>query len=184
MKKYIFDAAKWNVDDFMYVGTAREDYRSEFVQEGNCICNPQGAQDFVSIVPRERLASGAALETTCSFEGAGAPLIVLSDDICKMENGWLRYGAHFEVVIYKGGCNVWRIDLIDGKAKSQPVIKCAFPVAENTPVKLRAEFGNEAIRICAGDVKIETPCPGLPVNFHAGITGCEGVCRFYDLVIE
>lgn len=187
MKKYTFTPG-WAAQDFMYVGTAREDYRSKFVQNDDHISGPfddgRNSYDFVSIVTREELSSGAALDTVCEFEGSGAPLIVLSSDISELPGGELQYGTHFEVVVYHGGMNIWRIDLIDGKAKSRPVIKCAFPLEENRPVRLRTVIGKNGFDVTVDDYHFFVPCEELPESFHAGITACEGVCRFYELIIE
>ena len=188
MKKYTFVPGGWDAGDFMYVGTAREDYRSAFVQQADHVCSPfdekRGEYDFVSSVTREKLSSGAVLDTVCAFEGSGAPLIVLSGDISTLPDGSLLYGTHFEVVVYKGGMNIWRIDLIEGKAKSRPVIKCAFPLEENVPVRLRVQINKDAFDVIAGEYSFHVPCEELPESFHAGITACEGVCRFYELTIE
>ncbi len=184
MKRYVFQPGKWAQDDFQYVGTAREDYRRTFVQESDHVRNEQGERDFVSMVTKEKLTAGTVLDTACAFEGSGAPLIVLSDDITQLSDGTLQYGAHFEVVIYRGGCNIWRIDLIDGKAKSRNIARFKFPVVENTPVKLRAEIKQDAFNVCADSHQFEVRCDALPGSFHAGITACEGQCRFYDLAID
>lgn len=184
MKRYVFQPGKWAQDDFQYVGTAREDYRRTFVQEPDHVRNEQGECDFVSMVTKEKLAAGTVLDTTCAFEGSGAPLLVLSNDIAPLADGTLQYGTHFEVVIYRGGCNIWRIDLIDGKAKSRNIARFKFPVVENTPVKLRAEIKQDAFNVCADGRQFEVHCDALPGSFHAGITACEGQCRFYDLAID
>lgn len=184
MKRYIFQPGKWAQDDFQYVGTAREDYRRTFVQERDYLRNEHGECDFVSMVTKEKLTAGAIFETTCAFEGSGAPLIVLSDDIAPLSDGRLQYGLHFEVVIYRGGCNIWRIDLIDGRAESRNIARFKFPVSENTPVKLRVEIKSEAFSVCADGHMFEVHCDALPDSFHAGITACEGPCRFYDFAID
>ena len=80
--------------------------------------------------------------------------------------------------------NIWQIDLIEGKAKSRPVIKCAFPVDENKPVKLTATIKDGAFIVSVNAHEFRVPWQGLPEKFHAGITACEGVCRFYELTIK
>ena len=120
MKNYRFVPDGWNQNDFRYIATAREVYRKPFIQDAdmirNCVDDKPTNEDFISIISEEKYHSGVVVETTCSFEGSGAPLIVLSNEIAALPNGDLQYGDHFEVVIYRGGCNIWYIPLVDGKA--------------------------------------------------------------------
>ena len=50
------------------------------------------------------------METRCSFDSFGAPLIVLSDDILTNDKGEWQFGIHYEVVLYEQGINVWEIN--------------------------------------------------------------------------
>jgi len=188
MKNYLFTPGGWDENDFRYIATAREAYRKPFIQDAdmirNCVDDKPTNEDFISIISKEKYHSGVVMETTCSFEGSGAPLIVLSNEISTLENGNLQYGDHFEVVIYRGGCNIWYIPLVDGKAVSKNVVRMKAPVEENKPVKLRVEMVGKVFRVNADGHEFDVPCEYLPDEYYVGITACEGVCRFYDFSVE
>ena len=187
MKTCTFTPGGWQPEDFLYASSATHSYRSTFVQQAECISNevaePHPGGEYISMVTRQTYGPGTVCEVLCAYEGDAAPLIVFGETPHALENGTLEYGDHLEAVLYKNGCNVWDIPLVDGKTKVAAVIKVQYPVPEATPVKLRVEFLPKALRITCHDRTVETPCPTQPERFHVGITACEGVCRFYEMKI-
>ncbi len=188
MKEIRFIPGGWQPEDFVYASSAAHKYRSTFVQKEDCISNevaePHEGGEYISMVTREQYSPGTVCEVLCSYEGAAAPLVVFGGELHPLEDGAQEYGHHLEAVLYKNGCNVWDIPLVDGVSKASAVIKAQFPVPENEPVLLRVEFLPRRLRITTHGRTIETPCPTLPEQFHVGITACEGVCRFYELRIR
>lgn len=188
MKTYTFTPGGWQQEDFLYASSATHSYRSAFVQQADCISNevaqPHPGGEYISMVTKELYGPGTVCEAVCAYEGDAAPLIVFGGTPHALENGALEYGDHLEAVLYKNGCNVWDIPLVDGKTSVSAVIKAQFPVPAGQPVTLRVEFLPKRLRITAHGRTIETPCPSLPPQFHVGITACEGVCRFYELRIR
>lgn len=188
-KTYIFTPRNWDKNEFFFVRTAREDYYRPMLQMddhiSNSYDNDRPGYDFISMLSKEPVSVGTVCETTCEFSGTAAPLIVFTDDILTLENGDLQYGEHFEVVIYKNGCNVWDIPLVDGKAVSRNLIRCKFPVEENKKVVIRVEFLENLIKITADGTPVEVPCDHFPKGkFYVGITACEGICKFYDFTVD
>jgi len=184
MKEMQFTSGGWNSEEFLYAASFKTPYRRPFVQAADCIENDLSEQDYISMVTKEALGAGSVIETECSFEGSGAPLIVLCDDLKTLENGDLQYGTHMEVVLYKNGCNVWHIVVNDGAQKASALIKCRYPVAPGKKHLLRVEFGEKLLKVHCAGVEFDLPCPLLPGKFHAGLTACEGLCRFYSLKIK
>lgn len=182
MKEMLFTPG-WNEADFQYAASFKTPYRRPFVQAEGCIENDLSEQDYISMVTKETLGAGSVIETECSFEGSGAPLIVLCDDLKTLPDGSLQYGTHMEVVLYKNGCNVWHIVVNDGVQKASALIKCRYPVAAGERHRLRVEFGEKLLKVHCAGVEFDLPCPLQPEKFHAGLTACEGICRFYSLKI-
>lgn len=188
MKQYRFTAGGWDSSEFIYAASAKIPYRKPFLQEADHILGAYnreaGDYDYISMVTREQFGSGTVIETTCAFEGSGAPLIVLGNELNTLENGSVQYGTHFEVVLYKGGCNIWYIPLVNGMAKAQNVIRLKTPIAEGKPARLRVEIVGKVFKVSADGHEFEVTCEHLPDHFQVGITACEGICRFYDLTIR
>ena len=182
MNEYNF-APGWKAADFIPAASFRTPYRVPFVQEVDCIRNEEGETDYISMVSREKIGPGAVIETHCAYEGSGAPLIVLCDDLKTLENGDIQYGTHIEIVLYKNGCNVWHIVVEDGKQKASALVKCRYPVTAGEKHLLRVEFAEKLMKIHCAGFEMDLPCEKLPSSFHAGVTACEGPCRFYDLNI-
>ena len=90
MKKIDFKKGAWNPEDFRYVYSPRFAPTPRIKQEQDCIVNgidEKGEFDYVSMLLEQKYQTGVQAETTCSFEAYGAPLIVLTDDLRKKENG-------------------------------------------------------------------------------------------------
>lgn len=182
MKEYIF-APGWAAQDFIPAASFRTPYRVPFVQESGCVRNEEGETDYISMVTRKKMGPGSFIQAECAYEGSGAPLIVLCDDLKTLENGDIQYGEHIEIVLYKNGCNVWHIVVEDGKQKARALVKCRYPVAEGEKHLLKVEFAEKMLKIHCAGVEMDLPCAPLPESFHAGITACEGPCRFYSMKV-
>lgn len=184
MKEMQFIPGGWSAEEFLYAASFKTPYRRPFVQAEDCIMNDESEQDYISMVTKEKLGAGSVIETECSFEGSGAPLIVLCDEMKTLEDGSVQYGTHMEVVLYKNGCNIWHIVVHDGAQKATGLVKCRYPVAPGEKHRLRVEFGEKLMKIHCAGTEIDMVCPNLPETFHAGVTACEGICRFYSLKIQ
>ena len=140
--------------------------------------------DYFSILTEDKFFAGTTIETTCSFEGYGAPLIVITDDVYKGQNDEWYYGKHFEIVLYQGGINVWRLDLNQGIMKTENLIRFRFPVTTRNYHTLRVKVLEEALDITMEDASILLKVDDLPSEFRVGLTACEGINRFYTLGIK
>ena len=189
-KDYLFKAGGFNSSDFKYVYSPICKEFAEFEQEDNCIVNRHGEQfgyEYISIVTNETYRSGTTITTTCDFEKFGAPLIVISGDINKDENGYNRYGTHFEVVAYEEGMNVWHIDAyperIERPVKTALIASARFKIEAGRKICISLKVCDNALIATVNGVEVKVEHPAVPEEFHAGITACEGINRFYDFSI-
>ena len=191
MKKYDFSKGCWNSDDFMYVYSPICKAYKEFIQHHDCISNSYNEEikdwDYISIVTKEKYPVGTKVSTRCNFDKYGAPIIVFTDDLLE-RHGRCEYGLHFEVVGYEDGFNIWHIGpwYENEKRPIKPTKICfeEFKIADESIIDISVEFMNKAIRVSVNGVEALVENEDLPESFHVGITACEGVNKFFDLVIE
>ena len=188
MKKYNFAKGQWNPEEFRYVYSSRFTPTPLMKQEEDCIVNgidaSTGEFDYVSMVAEKKYTTGARLETRCSFEAYGAPLIVLSDEFYKGENGKWYFGVHYEIVLYEGGINVWRLNLNKDVMEWDNLMRLKFPVTPKEVHTLKVHVLEKALDIKTEGAHVVLRVDDLPSEFRAGITACEGINRFYTYSIE
>ena len=195
MEKYVsFAMGRWNPADFVTAASARVDYRLLFSQREDCVHN-EGADRmdeyaYVSMVLREKIPSKCFLSTECSFNKYGAPLLVLSDEAKRLEDGRVQYGHHIEVVGWENGVNVWDITPDPTQPDGQKVIslgKFPFPIEGGERFVLTARYDGRGLKVGAkaGGREAEFDCPGkLAEEIYAGITACEGENYFYNFTVQ
>ena len=193
-----FARGKWNPADWMVFKSVRFDYTHEFVQMDDHIQNPcpPGLSDeeiyakhvtdvYASIVWPERLVgSTIQVSSTMSFDHLMAPLIVITPELDKDDQGRPAFKKHYEVVLYNEGLNVWHYTYENGKLSWHLAAFARAPFEPNRRYELKVTMarGKREMRMTVecGGVKFGFEDPELPSAFYAGVTGCEGRNRFYD----
>ena len=188
MKKINFSDGNWNQEGFRYVYSPRWITGAKPKQERDHIANginpENGEFEYISLVTEEKYEKGVLLTTKCSFDSFGAPLIVLSDNILKNEKGEWQFGIHYEVVLYEQGINVWEIDYNPGVMEVHQVLGLEFPVSEKEIHTLSVKVLERMLDISMEGHHVLVRAEKLPEEFHAGITMCEGINRFYEFSVE
>jgi len=179
----------WSMDGMTYAYSYRFPQTPVFRQKEDCVENGRdegSAQDYdnITLVTKDRLGSGTTLTARCAFENPGAPLIILTPQLDTDERGAKRYGDYVEVVLYSGGINVWKLWNSDGTVRWKKLLGAEFPVTEGEIHTLSVTVRGETLHIQADDRKFSLLAEGLYPAFHAGITACEGINRFYELDIR
>ncbi len=158
-------------------------------RESDCVVsmpNPAHTEgyDNISLLTPQKYAPGAAATLRCGFEGLGCPEIILVPEAEPCPDGATRYGACFEVVLYKNGINVWRHYRENGACSWHKRLGWEFPLAQNTVHTLRVATRPQYLDIWVNDAKTTLRVDDLPQSFHFGVTLCEGVARAYSLEIQ
>ena len=169
--------------DFTYAISHFVKERKTFTFEKDCIHNQTSTVEtygfeYVSMITRKKFSCGTKVQTECSFEKIGAPLIVFTNEI----NDCV-YGVHFEVVAWENGCNVWWI-LPSFEKEPRLIGQLSFPIIEKSKIELGVEFFKKEIEISINGRKFNVLHPDFPEEFYVGITACEGLNYFYSFVIE
>lgn len=184
--RYCFSRGQWNAADFSQVTSLRTDGRIPFMQEDSWIVNDtmksRGSKyRYISLLSNEYYNVPLQLDTECCFEEFGAPLIVMSDDVGMTGDRFPVYGHHFEVVAYENGINVWELN---GKEKPVKIGYLEFPVEARKSIVLSVKVTRHHLSAELEGHQLEIDVPTLPERLRVGITGCEGVNRFYSFDIN
>ncbi len=187
--KYVFKKDGWNKDDFMYAYSPACKEFPQFIQEEDCIVNKEGlglcGYQYISIITKKKYATGVKATTHCRYDKFGAPLIAFTNELWE-KDGNTMYGAHFEVVAYEDGCNVWLIKpnpegprpTIPKKIGSLP-----FKLEDGCLLTMTVKMLDKKIYIDINGNAFEVENEEIPDTFHLGITACEGINRFYNFEI-
>ena len=185
-----FKRDAWDEELITHAYTYRFPFTNRFVQRDDCIengKNPGMADgfDYLSLLSRDKYPLGITVTVRCSFFGNASPLFLISDSLNLCEDGIYRYDKYFEVVIYKGGINVWRFFREkDGRLSWHKRLGISMPVLEGEIHTVSVKLEESFIVISLDGTAVTLRAEDLFDSFHLGITGCEGVCRFYDMKIE
>ena len=179
-----FDKAGWSRDDWTFV--RRPDLVQELAEDW-----VQGA-DFIennnpthtSMVYAKALKGDLTVQCTMSFRDAMAPSIIIASELGRNEKGQTEYRRHFEIVLYNRGVNVWSHRLEDGKSRWTKTAFWEFPLEKDTKYRMSVALKAGQILITVGDRTFGYVEPNLPAQYHLGITGEEGINRFYDFKIS
>ena len=184
-----FAAGQWDESRLCYAYSRRFTETPRFLQEDTCIRNAKNEEfrqgfDNVALLTPEPMAPGVTISTRCSFEHFGAPLILLAQAPEKDDNGALWIESYIEVVLYENGINVWEMYPDNGQVRWKKLMSVEFAVAAGEIHDLSVTVDADRLHITAQGHKMSLYMPHMYPSFHAGICACEGVNRFYDLIIE
>ena len=148
--------------------------------------NHKEGYDNISLLFPETYTAGVKAKLRCSFDGLGCPEIILVEKPEKCEDGAVRYGACFEIVLYKNGVNIWRhyMDEPDHKCYWHKRIGLKMPVTEKDIHELEVEVVENYITFSVDGVSLQVRTEDLFKEFYVGATACEGIVRLYDIEVE
>jgi len=183
-----FAKEKWDLKDLTYAYSYRFEETTKFTQKEDCVescADPSapGGYDNIPLVTKEKYTYGTTIMTNCAFD-SGAPEIIFVKELCTDERGVLRFGEYIEIVMYGSGVNVWQMWMNEGKVTWRKLMGVSFAVSAGEVHTFSAAVDEAKLTINVDDRKMELYVPNLYRSFHAGITACEGINRFYDLSID
>lgn len=200
-KSFNFGAGLWNSQEWLEVKSSRWEYIGHWVQEADHIqnavppasdpgeyCNELAPQTFTSMIWNRPLKQSFVVSSTMEFDHLMAPLIVLAEPVGHDKNGYPEYRQHWEVVIYNEGINVWHHEF-NGKQTWHLAASVKSPLQAKekydlvVEVRHRKGLGAELVITCGG-IKFSYIDHDFPETIYAGITGCEGINRFYDFKVS
>lgn len=189
MKKVDFSIGGWSEESIITAYSFRFTETPEFTQKNGYIttcANKDHREGFdnISLLTQERYGRGVEITLRCAFEVLGCPEIIIVEKMEDCEDGAVRYGPCFEVVLYKNGINVWRHYRENGKCFWHKRLGMEFPVTEDEEHTLVVMVQEKTLLIKLDGQKTVLRVDDLPEAFHVGLTGCEGIVRFYEMLID
>ncbi|MBT7164493.1 MAG: hypothetical protein HN904_17065 [Victivallales bacterium] len=196
-----FTAGAWQAKDWVMVKSPRWPHRGEWEQEKDCLRNrtpkeatqkemlgKRAGETYTSMLLKEPVSGNLKMAATMSFEHRMAPLIVLAPALDKDAQGYPEYREHWEIVLFDQGVNVWHHTYADGKPGWRKAAYAKFPLKAGQRYRLEVDIkragAGAQLTLRVGDHEFGYFEPVLPKTFQVGITGCEGVNRFYDFTVR
>ena len=192
-----FGKDQWQSNKWIHVKSPRWDYQGKWIQKDNHIENqvPDGAtpkdllgkvagQTYTSMVLKEKFKGNVTISSNMEFTDRMAPLIVIAPELGENTNGIPEYREHFEIVLFDKGFNVWHHIFKNGKPSWKKAAYSNFTLKPNTRYTLQVKLTGKMMTIAVDGHEMGYLNASLPNEFHIGITGCEGVNRFYDLSVN
>ncbi len=186
-----YDLTKGLPENFVYAASVRVPYRAAFQQAEGEINNvfetaPEGWDEYkyISAVAGKKVRLPVEMELVTSFDSFGAPLVIFSETLNRLEDGRLEYGEHYEAVLWEKGINLWYLPLDENKKQTSVNIcraTASFPGGEF--IRMRVKLTREGIEAQAGDLIATAKC-SLPEEMYVGFTACEGENHFREFVVN
>lgn len=141
--------------------------------------------DNISLITKDTYKLGTEATLKCSFEGRGCPEIILvrKPELC--EDGMTRYGECVEIVLWRGGINVWRHYMApDHDCSWNNISRFKTPIKEGEIYDLHVKIEDKYVYFSAGGVSGNVRIEDLFDEFYVGVTVCEGIARLYELTVD
>jgi hypothetical protein len=192
-----FTAGNWNQPDWVRVKYPQGEHFGSWVQQEGCIANAvpsnataeelQGrlaAETYSCMVYKERITGDVSVASTMSFAYKMAPLILLTPAISENAKGQKQCSERFEIVIFDEGVNVWRHFVKDGTLTYRKAAFASFRLEKDTKYRLEVKKTGKTLTVSVAGHTFGYIDDALPESFFVGITGCEGLNRFYDFSLR
>ena len=187
-RSYKFDTNDWK-RDFVYAVAPHIKDRVKYTEENGILRNEYNEKladyDYISVISKKSFAPGTTVKAVCSFSGKGAPCFVFTNDI-EWGEDFSVYGLHFEVCVYVGGVNVWRVEhwpeRVERPIKPKKIHFVSW-APDTTELECRIKFGDKKITVSVEDKTFDVECEDFPNPMHLGFTACEGPCAFHEFNI-
>lgn len=193
-----FAMGAWNPAEWTLVKSPRWSHVGEWVQWESYIQNktPEGAtpkeilgstETYTSMVLNRKFSGKIIIKVAMEFSDRMAPIIILAPKLGKDKDGIPEYREHFEIVLWDEGVNIWHHYFKDRKPFWKLAAYERFTLKPNTQYELKVECSrrktDKMLSVLVDGHKFGYMDNSLPDEFYIGITGCEGINRFYDFVV-
>ena len=192
-----FDPEGWNAEDWIQVKSPRWDHPGGWIQHRDHIVNrvpadatveemlgSRGGETYSSMVLARSLDKVLRVRATMCFDFRMAPLLVLAGPLGVDRAGHPEYREHVEIVLFDEGVNIWHHTWVDGAPAWVRAGWWRFELSRGERHVLEVERRGAELVLSVGERAFGCRIEGLPDEMRLGITGCEGVNRFYDFAVH
>ena len=167
----------------------RFDAKADYLQEEDCVADPLDdrfgcAYAYVGTLTHDTYESGTQIGLRCSFEGYGAPMLTLAEEMALDKDGDAHYGGCIEIVIWKHGMNVWRHIRENDCMTYHHIMGIFTPLEEGVIHELRVKVDGKMLLTDIDGKRFSVRIEDMPEKFWVGAALCEGENRLYDLQIN
>jgi hypothetical protein len=193
----IFAPGKWSRADWLRVKFPQGEHLGDWGQQDKYITNQvpadatpeelegkRAAEACSRMVYKEKVSGDVVISSTMAFAHKMAPLILLVPDLSENAKGQKVCAECFEVVIFNEGVNLWRHFRKDGKLAYRKVAFASFRLEKDAAYKLEVKKTGKTLTVSVGGHTFSHTDDALPEALYVGITGCEGLNRFYDFSVR
>ncbi len=199
----VFSSGSWKSDDWLLVKSPRWDYRGTWEQEGDHIRNAvpadaseaemlgkRAAETYTSMLWKKKISGSkkVLISAEMSFDHRMAPLLVIAPEYGNSADGHPEYRQHWEIVLYDKGINIWHHQYADGKPSwyRAAALNATFAAKEKVTLTLSINFSGKVpqMEVSANGNTFSYAELNLPQSFYVGLTGCEGVNRFWNFSVK
>jgi hypothetical protein len=187
----------WKPDEWVLVKSPRWAYFGQWVQKPDYIQNvvpadatpeewqgKRAAETYTSMVYGKPFSGNARVTVSMDFTPRMAPLLVLAPELGRDANGRPEYREHFEICVYDQGVNCWHHVFKDGKPSWTKAAYAKFALKPETRYTLEVQIKGKQLMVRIDGHEFGYFEAALPAQYYLGITGCEGLNRFYDMTVE
>ena len=193
---WTFTPDGWKPDEWLLVKSPRWEHFGKWVQKEDHLENgvPAGVspddlqgnrapETYTSMVYAKPFEGDLRMTVDMAFTYRMAPLIVLAPELGKDAAGRAEYREHFEICVYNEGVNVWHHFFANGKPSYKKAAFAKFPLAPDTRYALEVELKGKLMTVKIDGHTFGYTDESLPEKRYLGITGCEGLNRFYGMSV-
>ena len=191
-----FEPGGWNEGDWIEVRSPRWDHPGGWLQQEDHVSNrvptdatakemlgPRGGETYSSMLVADLLGGDMRVRTSASFDFRMAPLIVFAGPLGIDRGGHPEYREHVEIVLFDEGINVWHHTWA-GQPKWVRAAWWRFELVRGERHILEVERRGADWALRVGAREFGCRIEGLPEGVGVGMTGCEGINRFYEFVVH
>ena len=191
-----FNPGGWAAKDWLQVRSPRWNHSGGWIQRGDHISNcvpagataeemlgPRAGETYSSMVFANSLSGQVRVRTTASFDFRMAPSIVLAGPLGADEDGHPEYREHVEIVLFDEGVNIWHHTWVDGVPVWGRAAWWRFDLVAGESLLLEAVRCGPELQLDVAGRSFGCRIEELPAEMRFGITGCEGINRFYDFEV-
>jgi len=176
-----FNKNAWNSSDWIFVKRRDMAGRSEWLQKDDCIENDG---NHTAMVYKKKFKGDMTATAATAFADRMAPAIVIVSKLGEAADGGKVFDEHIEIVIYDEGVNIWRLHTVDGKSLWEKTAFWKFKLTKNNMYKLEVTKTGKALSVKVDGQTMGYVDSSLQEEYYVGITGCEGVNRFYNFTVK
>lgn len=141
-------------------------------------------QTHAGMVYKDPITGDFTAASTLAFTRRMAPSIVFGTLVESARPTHKQYRESWEIVLWDEGINVWRQTLPQGRVQWKLIGYAKFPLQPHTRYTLGVRREGNTLHIEADGHCFSVLDSTLPESCYLGITGCEGINRFYDFRLD